>query len=77
MDFTQSQVRCASVAAAVAVPFARLMGNVLGGYYLGKSAVLAMEDLIGRGGDKHFLSENHDHAFFSRTCLAPFAAPWR
>jgi len=46
----------ASVAAASAAPFLRLMGNAVGGYYLAKSAVLAQEDLTSRAGDADFLA---------------------
>jgi len=46
----------ASIAAASAAPFLRLMGNAGGGYYLAKSAVLAQEDLASRSGDPDFLA---------------------
>ncbi len=43
-------------AAAIAAPFLRLMGNVTGGYYLLKSAVLAQNDIQENVGDKIFLT---------------------
>lgn len=43
-------------AAASAAPFLRLCGNVLGGYYLIKSAVLAREDIAAKNGDADFLN---------------------
>lgn len=44
-------------AAASASPFLRLSGNVLGGYYLIKSALLAQQDLANRsGGNPTFLT---------------------
>jgi alkylation response protein AidB-like acyl-CoA dehydrogenase len=46
----------ASVAAASAAPFLRLMANTVGGYYLFQSAVLAQEDLASRNGNADFLS---------------------
>lgn len=45
-----------ATAAAGATPFLRLMGNVLGGFYLIKCAVLAQEDLAVRGSDADFLN---------------------
>ncbi|MDX2027470.1 MAG: acyl-CoA dehydrogenase [Alphaproteobacteria bacterium] len=43
-------------AAAGAAPFLRLAGNVIGGYYLIKSAALAQKDMAERAGDPKFLS---------------------
>ncbi len=44
------------IAAASATPFLRLCGNVLGGYYLMRMAVLAQEDLDAGTGDADFLA---------------------
>jgi len=46
----------ATIAAASAAPFLRLMGNAAGGYYLARSALLAQEDLASRAGDPDFLA---------------------
>lgn len=46
----------AVTAAASASPFLRLMANLVGGYYLAKSAVLAQENLAAGEGDADFLS---------------------
>jgi len=43
-------------AAASAAPFLRLMGNMLGGYYLAKSAVLAQKELAHHSSDSSFLA---------------------
>jgi alkylation response protein AidB-like acyl-CoA dehydrogenase len=45
-----------SAVAASATPFLRLMGNVAGGYYLLKSAVIAQKEMSGRTGDPAFFS---------------------
>jgi len=46
----------ARIAAAGAAPFLRLFGNVAGGYYLARSAVLAQDDMAIRAGDPDFLA---------------------
>jgi alkylation response protein AidB-like acyl-CoA dehydrogenase len=46
----------AAVAAAVAAPFLRLMGNAVGGYYLCQSALLAQADLASGADDADFLT---------------------
>jgi len=46
----------APAAAAVAAPFLRLIGNVLGGYYLAKCAVLAQHDLMAGSDNADFLT---------------------
>ena len=44
-----------ALVAATAAPFLRLTGNMLGGYYLIKTALLAATDLAAGEGDAHYL----------------------
>lgn len=45
-----------TMAAASAAPFLRLMGNVVGGYYLIKSAAIAQRQMSSRSGDPAFFA---------------------
>jgi alkylation response protein AidB-like acyl-CoA dehydrogenase len=60
-----------ALTAASATPFLRLFGNVLGGYYLVRSALLAQEDLTAKQGDKEFLASKIVTAKFFATHVLP------
>jgi 3-(methylthio)propanoyl-CoA dehydrogenase len=57
--------------AASSVPFLRLFGNVLGGYYLVRSALLAQEDLTAKRGKPEFLASKILTARFYATHILP------
>ena len=59
------------MAAAVAAPFLRLMGNAVGGYYLAKSAALAQADLAAGTGDADFLKQKLTTARFYAEHVLP------
>ncbi|MDE1901126.1 MAG: acyl-CoA dehydrogenase [Alphaproteobacteria bacterium] len=63
-----------AAAAAVAAYFLRLCGNVLGGFYLTKSAHLAHEDLAASGGDADFLNAKIATAGFYAAHILPHSA---
>jgi hypothetical protein len=60
-----------AVAAASASPFLRLCGNLLGGFYLIRSAALAQQDLTAKIGDSEFLSAKIVTASFFATHILP------
>ncbi len=60
-----------ALTAASAVPFLRLFGNALGGYYLVREAVLAQEDMAAKNGDPNFLSSKILTARFFATHVLP------
>ncbi|MDP9127132.1 MAG: acyl-CoA dehydrogenase C-terminal domain-containing protein, partial [Pseudomonadota bacterium] len=61
-------------AAASAVPFLRLMGNVAGGYYLLNSAAIAQREMAGRTGDPAFFSNKVIIARFYAEHVLPSSA---
>ncbi|MDD4616654.1 MAG: acyl-CoA dehydrogenase [Alphaproteobacteria bacterium] len=63
-----------ALTAASAVPFLRLFGNALGGYYLLRQAVLAQEDLDAKTGDPQFLASKVLSARFYATHVLPTCA---
>jgi hypothetical protein len=64
----------ATAAAASAAPFLRLMGNVTGGYYLLKSAVLAQKDMGEKLGDTNFLASKILTARFYAEHVLPLSS---
>jgi len=64
----------AALTAASSVPFLKLFGNVLGGYYLVRSALLAQEDLTAKKGDPEFLASKILTARFYATHVLPQCA---
>ena len=64
----------AQKAAASAAPFLRLCGNVIGGYYLVKSAVLAQEAIDAKDGDMEFLKGKVISARFFAAHVLPQCA---
>lgn len=64
----------AALTAASATPFLKLFGNMLGGYYLIRSAVLAQEDLTAKAGDHEFLAGKILSARFFATHVLPECA---
>ena len=67
----QKDINHATAAAASAVPFLRLFGDVLGGYYLVRSALVAHADLVAKQGDAHFLASKIVTARFYATHILP------
>jgi alkylation response protein AidB-like acyl-CoA dehydrogenase len=63
-----------ALVAASASPFLRLCGNVLGGYYLIRSAVLAQQDLAAGNGDHDFLTGKMTTARFYASHILPQCA---
>jgi hypothetical protein len=63
-----------ALAAASASPFLRLCGNVLGGYYLIRSALLAQQDKVAKIGDAGFLSAKIISARFYAAHVLPQCA---
>ena len=63
-----------ALAAASATPFLRLCGNVLGGFYLTRSAFLAHKDLVSTIGDADYLSTKIKTAHFFATHVLPQCA---
>ena len=61
-------------AAAGATPFLRLMSNVVGGYYLIKSAVIAQQFLATRSGDPNYLTSKIMTARFYAEHVLPQTA---
>lgn len=71
-EWIAKQVKSNALAAAAsAVPFLRLTGNILGGYYLIRSAVLAQRDLGNRIGDPAFLNAKIITARFYASHVLP------
>ena len=60
-----------ALAAASATPFLRLCGNVLGGFYLFRSAHLAHQDLAANTGDVDYLTAKIKTAHFFATHVLP------
>ena len=63
-----------ALAAASASPFLRLCGNVLGGYYLIRSATLAQQDLAQKKGDANFMTSKIMTARFYAAHVLPQCA---
>ncbi len=63
-----------AVAAASAAPFLKLFGNVVGGYFLVRSALLAQEDLAASKGDPDYLTGKILSAKFYATHVLPQCA---
>ena len=60
-----------TTAAASASPFLRLMGNVVGGYYLLKSAAIAQKEMSSRTGDPAFFANKIITARFYAEHILP------
>jgi len=63
-----------ALAAASAVPFLRLFGNTLGGYYLIRSALLAQEDISANTGNPVYLKSKIATARFYAAHILPQCA---
>jgi alkylation response protein AidB-like acyl-CoA dehydrogenase len=61
----------AALSAASATPFLQLFGNMLGGFFLTKSALLAQEDLAAKNGDPEFQASKILTARFYATHILP------
>lgn len=63
-----------ALVAAAATPFLRLAGNVLGGFYLAKTALLTLEDSDIADSDPHFLKAKITTAHFYAAHILPLSA---